>query len=75
MVKDINKLWRGIFNYSHEMVVKFSHAPTERAAKMRMINQLAKDHDVHPSTVYGIFDGSKDNYRIEIDPEWRKKND
>ncbi len=58
-------LYKGIFNYSCEMVIKYTHAPSPKAAKMRMINQLAKDHGVHASVVYGIFDGSKDNYRIE----------
>ena len=44
--------------YSHEMIIKYSHAPSKAAAKMRMINQLAKEHGVHPSVVYGIFNGS-----------------
>ena len=64
-------LYKGIFNYSHEMVIKYSHAPSKASAKMRMINQLAKEHGVHASVVYGIFDGSKDNYRIEEE----KKNE
>lgn len=59
------KLWKGVFIYSHEMAIKYTHASSEKAAKMRMINQLAKDHGVHPSVVYGIFDGSKNNYRVE----------
>lgn len=59
------KLFKGIFNYSCEMVIKYTHAKTESSAKMRMINQLAKEHGVHPSHVYAIFDGSKDNYIIE----------
>ncbi len=67
-------LYRGVFMYSHEMIIKYSHAPNERSAKMRMINQLAKEHGVHASVVFGIFDGSKDNYRIEIDKKWREKN-
>jgi hypothetical protein len=59
------KCWKGVFNYAHEMIIKYTHAPTEKSAKMRMINQLANEHGVHPSVVYGIFDGSKPNYRIE----------
>ena len=74
-MKQPEQLWRGVFMYSHEMIIKFSHAPNERAAKMRMINQLAKEHGVHASVVFSIFDGSKDNYRIEIDKKWRLKND
>lgn len=59
------KLWSGIFMYSNEIIKKHTHAPTIKSAKMRMIHQLAKEHDVHPSHVYAIFDGSKDNYIIE----------
>lgn len=58
-------LYKGVFNYSRETIIKYTHAPNEKAAKMRMINQLAKEHGVHPSVVYGIFDGSKPNYVIK----------
>lgn len=58
-------LWKGVFNYSNEMIVKYTHAPTRESAKMRMIHKLAKEHNVHPSVVYDIFDGTKDNFRIE----------
>lgn len=67
-------LWRGVFNYSCEMVIKYTHAPTEKAAKMRMINQLAKDHGVHASHVYAIFDGSKPNYRIQEEKDEKINN-
>jgi len=69
------QLYKGVFNYSCEMIIKYAYAPSPASAKTRMINQLAKEHDVHPSHVFGIFDGSKDNYRIEIDREWGEKHE
>jgi hypothetical protein len=58
-------LWKGVFSYSCETIVKYTHAPTEKSAKMRMINQIAKEHEVHPSHVYGVFDGSKANFVVK----------
>jgi len=67
-------LWRGTFNYSREVVIKYSMAPTWAKAFVNMINQLAREHNVSRGAVSEIFDGSKDNYKIGIDPEWREKH-
>lgn len=67
-------LYKGVFLYSHEMIIKYTHAPSEKSAKMRMINQLAREHEVHPSVVYSIFDGSKNNYRIEEEKQNGRRN-
>lgn len=66
-------LFRGIFNYSREVVIKYSMAPTWAKAKSNMIDQLAKDHGIARRHVALLFDGSKNNYRVEIDPEWKEK--
>lgn len=58
-------LWVGTFNYAHEVITKYTHAPTWAAAKSRMLHQLAKDHGVGYNSVYGIFDGTRDNFLIE----------
>ena len=34
-----------------------------------MCRRLAKKHDVHPATVLSMFDGSRDNFSIEIELE------
>jgi len=68
-------LWRGTFCYSREMVVKYSMAPTWAKAKSNMINQLAWDHGVTRRAVGYCFDGSKPNFTIEIDPEWKAFNE
>jgi hypothetical protein len=77
MVKRIKKpllLWKGIFNYSAQVIVKHTYAPSEKAAKARIINRLAKEHGVHPALVAEIFDGSKDNFIIEVDPVWKSEH-
>ena len=67
-------LFRGTFNYSREVIVKYSCAPTWAKAKTNMIEQLAGDHGVSRESVKAIFNGDRDNYKIEIDPEWRMKH-
>ena len=58
-------LWCGIFNYSHEVVIKHRYAPTWASAKVRMLRDIAKEHDVGYEHVFHMFDGSKDNFTIE----------
>src|SRR3990167_2925386 len=66
-------LWKGVFNYSRQMIVKYSMAPTWAKARINMVNQLADDHGVNRISVMSIFNGSKDNFKITIDPEWQQK--
>lgn len=58
-------LWVGSFNYQHELVTKHTYAPTWASAKTRMLRRIANEHGVDYSIVFGMFDGTKDNYRIE----------
>jgi hypothetical protein len=60
-------LFRGTFNYSHEIVVKYTYAPTWAAAKNRMLRRIAREHEVSYQHVYGMFDGHTDNFNVEID--------
>ncbi len=68
-------LYLGIFNYASvvEEVIRF--APSEQRAKTLMVQELARKHDVHPAHVAALFDGSRPNYTIKIEPEWKKKQD
>ena len=68
-------LFKGVFNYSREMIIKYSMAPTWAKARINMVNQLADDHGVNRGAVMAIFNGTKDNYKIEIDREWREKHE
>ncbi len=78
MAKRIKKpllLYTGIFNYARQVIKKHSYAPSEKSARARMVHQLAKEHGVHPSVVAEMFNGNRDNFIIEIDPEWRAKHE
>ncbi len=68
-------LWHGSFNYSRELTIKYSMAPTWGKAFNNMVDQLAKEHGVSRRIVKSIFDGSKPNFEIIIDPEWRLKHE
>ena len=62
-------LWRGVFSYSHEAHVLYAYAHSNEQARVIFCRRLAKKHDVHPATVLGLFNGSKDNFSIEIEME------
>lgn len=57
--------WRGVFNFSRQVVIKYLHAHSKAQAKIFMMRRIAKEHNVPYSYVFGEFDGSKDNYLIE----------
>ena len=72
-MKPNDKLWRGVFSYSCEIERCFAYAKDEKKAKAKMLFQLAKKHQVNIQHVYALFDGSKQNFNIEIDREWKEK--
>ncbi len=67
-------LWIGTFNYSREVVIRYTMAVTWAGAKKNFIDQLAREHGVERRTVAMMFDGSKRNFEIVIDKEWLEKN-
>ena len=66
MPKEIIR-WVGSFRYSHELITKYTYAPTWASAKNRMLRRIANEHEVDFRIVYGMFDGTKDNYTVEMD--------
>lgn len=58
-------LWKGLFNYSCGLERLFAYSYSKEQARIVMCRRLAKNHEVHPSIVLGMFDGSKDNFIIE----------
>ena len=74
-IKKPRFLYLGIFNYSHAVEEVLRFATSEKHAKALMMQELARKHEVHPSHVAALFDGSKPNYSIKIDPEWRSKHE
>lgn len=69
------KLFTGLFNYGRQVEKKFAWAFTGRQAKVFMMKQLANDHGVTYGAVAKIFDGSKGNFEIKVDPQWKEKQD
>lgn len=64
-MKRKNYLWRGTFNYSHEIEIKYTYAPTWASAKTRILRRIATDHGVNFSHVFNMFNGDKNNFTIE----------
>ncbi len=62
-------LWRGNFNYVHELVTKYTWAPTWASAKTRMLRRIAAEHGVDYRVVFGMFDGSRDNFTVEMEDQ------
>lgn len=67
------KLYRGVFSFPIGIERVFCYAKTEKAAKAKMLFQLSKRHGVSIDQVYGLFDGKKRNFNIEIDKDWKEK--
>ncbi len=65
----IKNCYRGAFNFHQTAKVMYAYAYTERQAWAIFCQRLAKKDGVHPSVVYNLFDGSKDNHEITIEME------
>jgi len=63
----IKHLYVGFFNYRHQLCKEFAWAYSESQAKTIMCRRLAKKQGVYPAVVFRHFDGSKDNYRIQVE--------
>jgi len=50
-------------------LIEYAYAFSKEQARVVMCRRLAKKHDVHPATVFLMFDGSHDNFFIEIEME------
>ena len=69
----VKTLWRGAFNYARSMEpILYRYAYTKKQAWKIMCDAIAKRNDVPKSYVYGIFDGSKQNFEITIEMEVRE---
>jgi ATP-dependent helicase YprA (DUF1998 family) len=72
MSSKTKQLYRGEFNYQYQMTILYRAAYTKPQAKEVMCRALAAKHDVSIQTVRSYFDGSKDNYSIEIETEYKE---
>jgi len=59
------QVYKCCFNYGHEIIIKYAWAWSGRQAKNFAMRRLAKEHDVHPSHIFALFDGSKNNFSVE----------
>jgi hypothetical protein len=69
----IKKKWCGEFNYRRKMTVLYCHAYTERQAWLTFCRRLAAKDGVNAVSVMGLFDGSRDNYKITIEQEYKEE--
>ena len=53
----------------------YRQAFTKRQAWKLFCDIIAKRHEIHPSHVYALFDGSKRNFDITIETEFMEDND
>ena len=68
-------LYRGIFNYAHELIILYTYAFSPAQAKERFFRRLAKLHNVSVHAVRQIFDGSKPNFSIKIEMSFKEVED
>jgi hypothetical protein len=68
----LKHLWKGIFNRSGEVIILRTHATTERLAWVNFCHQISKRDEVHVSHVMAQFDGSRDNYEITKEVEFKE---
>jgi hypothetical protein len=71
-MKKLKKLWRCCFNYSQSPYIFYRQAFTERQAWLLGCQILAKKHQVPLSYVTGLFDGSRDNYTVQIETDFKE---
>ena len=65
-------LYKGLFSYRCELEKLFCYAYTKEQAKVTFFHRLAKKHDVSYGAVMSLFDGSRPNYEITIETEFRE---
>lgn len=63
------KLWRGVFNFRHQIVIRYLQAYSADQAKVLMMRRIAQEHGVPYSYVFRLFDGSIDNFEITEEKE------
>ncbi len=72
MVK-VKSLYRGVFNYARSVERPiYRYAFTERQAWKLMCDEIARRHEIHPSYVYTLFDGSRGNFEITLEVDFRE---
>ncbi len=71
---NVKNLWCGVFNLRHEVFIEYAYAYSKKQAWFTCCRRIADKTGVHPSVVMREFDGSKDNFRIEIEAEFEEND-
>ena len=69
---NVKNLWCGVFNLKKQVMIEYVYAYSKRQAWFTCCRRIADKTGVHPSVVMREFDGSKDNFRIEIEAEFEE---
>lgn len=64
--------YRGAFNYRQTAKVLYAYANSKRQVWLIFCRRLAIGDGVHPSVVMRLFDGSRDNFEITIETEFKE---
>ena len=71
-MSNCKSLYRGVFSYHREAEILRLFAHSEAQARVFMCRRLANKHGVSPGVVLNLFDGSKDNFTIEKEIEYKE---
>ena len=64
-------LYRGSFKIGQMVKIMYAYAHSEKQAWVTMCRRIAKEDGVHPSVVFGVFDGDKSSYEIKREMVFR----
>ena len=65
----VKQLWRGSFNIKTSPRIEYAQAYTKKQAWLVLCRRIAKKDGVDPTAVMDLFDGTRDNYSIELEME------
>ncbi len=72
----MKNLYRGSFSYASSVEKPlYRFALSKKQAWYLMCQAIAKKHEVRDSYVYGLFDGSRPNFEITVEMEYREGED
>lgn len=67
----IKHLWRCAFNFKRDHILRYRYAYSEKQAWLLMCREIARIHGVPVNYVMNHFDGSQNNYSIQIEMEFQ----
>ena len=61
--------YKGTFNYQGEIHTFYCYAASREQAHKFFCRRLARVYEIHVSRFEAYFNGSKDNYKIEVEKD------